>query len=836
MKQHFYKLFFVLFFVITQNSFAQQKAKIFGVVKSENGNAIENATVQILNSTIGLKTNEQGFYYFEIQAEKPFSIVFSYIGFKNDTTNFILKPNEEIQHDVELKTFSHVIHQVYIRDQATRVEGMQTIDPKIIELMTNASGNLEGALKTLNGVSSNNELSSEYNVRGGNYDENLVYVNDFEIHRPMLIQSSQQEGLSFANPDMVHDLKFSAGGFQAKYGDKLSSVLDITYKQPKKFGGSVSAGLLSQSIELEGCSKNKKFSWLTGFRNKTNQILLASQQTTGEYRPIFTDLQFFSTYQFSKKFELQAIGNLNLNKFRFIPQSRVTSFGLVNQTIRLQMFFDGSEIDQFNNAMGGLAAIFHPKENVKLKFQTSAYTSQEDETFDIIGQYLIGEVQTDISQPNYNQIKYQLGVGTSHDYARNYLNSTVFNVSHSGLIFLKNNTLGWGLSVQQENIIDNIKEWHRTDSAGYSTPYSDTIVNMFSYLKTAITLQSLRYSGYLQNTFNFTDTSRFKINIGTRFSYWDVNKEFLITPRMQLSFIPKSWKHDVIFRLGTGFYDQPPFYKEMRDLNGNINTNLKSQKSYQIVLGSDYNFKLWKRPFTFTSEAYYKYLWDVVPYEIDNVRIRYLAKNDAVAFATGADCRLIGEVVKDAQSWISLSYLNTKENLTDDFYTAQLNNVHQIIDPRISSTNQDKNVLKDTVIHPGNIPRPSDQRVNVSIYFSDYIPKHPNLQVHLNLLFGSGLPFGPPNHNRYQDTLRMPTYRRVDIGFSAQIFDGKKDKYKKSWKKNIKNIWATLEIFNLLGVSNTVSYLWVKDIYNTTYAVPNYLTARRFNLKLTCKF
>ena len=834
MKRLAFLAFFLLAFI--HQIFAQNSAKVFGVVKDDKGNSIEYVSVEaLLDKQLTVRSNIDGFYLLQIPTEKEVELFFYFKGYEAKKIVVNLKPNEEYHLDMQLKLLSHQLRAINIRDQQARVEGMQTVDPKILELQTNASGNLEGILKMMNGVVSNNELSSEYSVRGGNFDENLVYVNDFEIHRPMLISSSQQEGLTFANPDMVSNLKFSAGGFQARYGDKLSSVLDITYKQPKQFAGAVSLGLLGQSIELEGMSKNKKFSWITGFRNKTNQSLLSSQETQGEYHPVFNDFQFFSTYQFSKKFELQGIVNLNQNKFSFQPQTRSTSFGLINETIRLDMFFEGSETDQFNTAMGGLAAIYHPRENVKLKFLTSGYATQESETYDIIGQYLIGEVQTDISKPNYNQIKQQLGVGTDQGYARNYLNENVFNVSHLGTAFFKNNTLSWGLTAQQENIQDDIKQWRRIDSAGYNIPYSDTAINSFYYLKTSSTLQSMRYSGFFQNNFNFSDTSRFKLITGIRFNYWSLNKELNITPRVQLSYIP-NWTKDVIFRLGTGFYYQPAFYKELRNFDGVVNLNEKSQKSFQTVIGCDYNFKWWKRPFSFSSEAYYKYMWDVVPYEINNVQTNYYGYNDAKAFATGIDFRLNGQVVKDAESWISMSYLNTKENLADDYFTAQLNPAHQIIDPRIGADVQDKTVVKDTTVHPGWIRRPTDQRVTVSIFFSDYLPKHPNLKVHLNLLFGTGLPFGPPNHNRYQDTLTMPAYRRVDVGFSAQIFDGNKPKYKKSWKHNLNSIWATLELFNVLGVSNTVSYLWVKDINNTSYAVPNYLTARRVNFKLTCKF
>ncbi|MEY2828687.1 MAG: hypothetical protein RIQ33_545 [Bacteroidota bacterium] len=826
---------FILLFINQTELFAEGKAKLFGVVKNEAGAPMDIVSIAQIGSANGFRTSNNGIYVIEVPAGVPVSLAFSYIGFETEIKTITLQSGEEKQMDITLKLKSHYLNPIKIRSQWERVEDMTPIDPKQIELMVNASGNLEGILRATGLASSSNELSSQYSVRGGNFDENVVYVNDFEIYRPFLIRSGQQEGLTFANPDLVSNLKFSAGGFQAKYGDKLSSVLDITYNKPKAFAGSISTSLLGQSISLQGCSRNKKFTWVTGFRNKTNQILLKSQPTEGEYRPVFYDYQFFTTYALSSKFELQAIGNINQNKFRFVPQSQTTSFGLINQTVRLEVFFDGNEIDKFSTMMGGVAGIYKPNKNVKLKLMSSAFQSNENETFDIIGAYRIGEVQTDISKPNYNNIKKSLGVGTYQDFARNFLTANVINVSHQGTYNYNKNILSWGITAQQEYIVDKIKEWHRLDSTGYSIPYSDSLVNIYSYVKTNVTLPSNRINGYIQNAFNFSDTSHYKLIAGIRFNYWDINKELVVSPRAQFTYLP-DWKSDVIFRLGTGLYSQPPFYREIRDLNGQINLQVKAQKSYHLVVGSDYNIKFWKRNFTFTSEAYYKYLWNVVPYEVDNVRVKYFGRNAAIAYSTGIDLRLHGEFVKDAESWVSLSYLNTKENLKDDYITAKLNQNHQVIDSRLGSDEQNKTIIGDTTIYPGWIRRPSDQRINASIYFSDYLPKHPNYQVHLNLLFGSGLPFGPPDKNRYKDTLNIPPYRRVDVGFSAQLLDGKKDKYKHKKIKNIKSIWASLEIFNLLGVSNTVSYQWIKDIYNTTYAVPNYLTARRFNVKITCKF
>ncbi len=824
MKICFFILLFLCCFQVIAS--AQDKARVYGKIETADHKPLESVSVAIENKPDAVVTGPSGIYYFDVPVNTPITLIFFIAGFKTQKQALTLTSNAPYELNIVLESNNYILPQAVISDQKDRIEGITVIDPRKLQELPNGTMNLEALLKTV-GAASNNELSSQYSVRGGNYDENLVYVNDFEIYRPFLIRSGQQEGLTFANPDMVSSLKFSAGGFQAKYGDKMASVLDVQYKQPKKFGATASAGLLGQSLTLEGCSPNHRLTLLAGIRNKTNQILLNSQPTKGEYQPVFTDAQLYVTYDLTEKLELHAIANYNQNKFRFVPESAVTSFGLVNQSIRLTVAFDGQEIDQFQTNMGGLSLLYRPTKNLKLKVLSSVFRMNEDETFDIMGQYYIGQVETDVSKPTFNSIKKSLGVGTNHDYARNYLAATVANISHIGSYFYGSSSLNWGLTLQHEFIEDNIKEWHRTDSAGYSLPYSDRAVNLMRYVKTSTELISTRFSGYIQNSFGFSDTTHFKLTTGVRFNYWDLNKQLLISPRVQLTFFPK-WKRDVLFRLGTGMYSQPPFYRELRDLDGYVHQN--------VVLGSDYHFKLWNRKFSLVSEAYYKYMTNIIPYEVDNVRIKYFGTNNAIAYATGVDLRLNGEFVKDAESWISLSYMTTKENLTDDYIKAFINQDGEVISPKISSAIQNKTVVKDTLLYSGWIPRPTDQRINVGVYFSDYLPKHDNFKVHLNMLFGSGLPFGPPDHNRYKDTLRIPPYRRVDVGFSALLLDGKKVKYEsRKFAKHFESIWASLELFNLLGVSNTVSYVWVKDLYNITYAVPNYLTGRRVNLKLTFK-
>ncbi|MEY2898102.1 MAG: hypothetical protein RL138_155 [Bacteroidota bacterium] len=822
-----------LFFLAFHSKAQTGKASLYGQVKDENKNPIESVSIAVLGKGEGTVSGTAGIYMLEYSNLDSITIEVSCIGFRTQRFKVLLKDSIQLERNIILKSFYHQFTEATIYDQRDRMDGVKPIDPQKLRDIPNPSMNLEAILKTM-GAASNNELSAQYSVRGGNYDENLVYVNDFEIYRPFLIRSGQQEGLTFANPDMVGSLKFSAGGFSARYGDKMSSVLDVGYRTPKRFASSVTTGLLGQALTIEGISEHKRFTYLIGVRNKTNKSLLNSQPTKGQYQPVFNDVQAFFTYAISKKTEAQVLLNVNQNKFKFIPESAVSSFGLVNQTLRLTVAFDGQEIDRFNTNMAGLSILHRPNAKTKLKFTASAFQMNESENFDIIGQYYIGQVETDATKSNFNAIKQQLGVGTNHDFARNELQALVANINHLGNYYFNNfSSLQWGLTVQHEQIQDAVKEWHRTDSAGYNLPYSDFQITMQRYLKSSISLNSNRYSGFVMQNFSFNDSSRFKVNAGLRFNYWDLNKQLVLSPRIQINYRP-DWKRDIIFRLGAGAYNQPPFYRELRDLDGKVYVNVKAQKSYQVTLSSDYRFLLWNRKFSLNTEAYYKYLTDLIPYELDNVRIRYFANNNAIGRVGGIDMRLNGYFVKDADSWISLSWMKAQENLTDDYILAKINTKGEIINPRLDPSEQDKTVAKDTLLYAGWIPRPTDQRVNVGLFFSDYVPNHENMKVYVNTVFGTGMPFGPPDHNRYKDTLRIPSYRRVDMGFSTLLLDGKKKE--KNQFNHIESIWLGLDVFNILGVSNTVSYLWVKDLYNTVYAVPNYLTGRRINLRLTFRF
>lgn len=818
----------LMLFVLTPDVIAQQ-AILYGTVKSKEQQALVGATVAAGSQNAGTYTNERGEFELQLQAGDNILVSFSYLGFEKQSKSITIKSGERKLLNVFLDARIDSLPQTIISDKFIRDQpGLIRVDPKTFEFLPNVSGGIEGFLKML-GANSNNELSSQYSVRGGNFDENLIYVNDFEIYRPFLIRSGQQEGLSFINPDLVGSILFSTGGFQAKYGDKLSSVLDVTYKKPKRFAASTSASLLGANVHVEGRSKNYRLSYLMGARYRTNRYLLGTLDISGQYQPTFADLQALFSYQLSEKTVIEYLANGSFNRYYFVPEDRVTTFGFVKRVLRLNIYFDGAEDNRFNTLMNGIAIRHEPNKRLMLKWLAAAYYNREDERFDVTGDYFIGEVQTDIGQSDFGQTLYSLGVGTTQDWGRNFLDAAVFNVGHRGTYMTERHFLKWGLTAQHEYIYDRLLEWQILDSAGYHLPYSNTEITTASYVKSENILQSNRLHGFMQDTWNLRNDSVTDLTItyGARFNYWTYNNQFFISPRLQFSWQPKKWTRDYVFRASVGSYNQPPFYREMRRLDGSLNPEIRAQRSIHIVAGSDHNFVLWNRPFKFVTEAYYKFLYDINTYELDNVRIRYYADNGASGFARGIDFRLNGELVKDAESWVSLSLLDTRENLKNDFY--------YVTDTSFTSSGEIESI-DSTRTFPGFIPRPTDQRLTFAIFMQDYIPGNDRFKVHLNLVFATGLPVGPPDLNRFRDTLRLPPYRRVDIGFSAMLIGHKKRSEVTGVHKYIRSMWVSMEVFNLLGISNTISYLWLKDFFNTTYAVPNYLTTRRLNLRLQVNF
>ncbi len=825
--------FIVSLLLVAEAVFAQ-KATVKGKLVDENGNGIGFANVAILGYSGGSSTDSVGEYNVNIPANTDIKLNFSHIQYESQTFELNLKAGEVRVIDRVLTLKENIITEAIVKDDANRLNTMQRVDPKMATVIPTASGGIEAVLKTFPGVSSNNELSSQYNVRGGNYDENLVYVNDVEIYRPFLVRSGQQEGLSFVNPDLVGSLNFSAGGFEAKYGDKMSSVLDVKYKRPRKFAATVSGSLLGGSLHFEGSSKDYRFSYLAGVRYWSNQYVLGALDTDGQYRPRFIDAQSLLNFDINDKWSVSFLGNYTQNRYQFVPENRETDFGTISDALRFTVYFDGQEVNTFETMLGALTTEYKPTPKLKTKLILSGFRSNETETFDVQGQYFLGQLENNFGSDNLGEVAFNRGIGTFLDHARNYLTANVVSLRHIGKWFDGFRILDWGIKYQYEDINDKLSEWNMIDSSGYSIPLNQNELTLTEVLKTEINLRSHRTAGYLQNTWMFSDTSKHRLTAGVRFHYWGVNKQFVATPRANYSFDPKWEKTDMIFRASGGMYYQPPFYRELRDLNGQLNTNVRAQQSYHAVVGMDYNFKAWRRPFKLVAEVYYKYLNDLVTYEIDNVRIRYYAKNNSRGYATGLDLKVNGEFVKGIESWASMSVMTVQEDILDDFYYDYYNAAGEEI---VVGVTEDQVVADSVRREPGFIPRPTDQRVNFALYFQDYVPKLPQLKMHLNLVFGTGMPFGPPDYTRYRDTLRIPPYRRVDIGFSYLLL-GEKKKFvgPKNPLKYFKSIWISFEVFNLLGTNNTLSYLWISDITNRQYAVPNYLTARRINAKIVMKF
>lgn len=818
--------------------YAQSTATVYGKLTTEDDEPLEDISISLMGSSqAAVFTNNKGEYSYTVPADQDVIVVFNGIGYIQQQRAVHLAAGEKMELNRKMQ-FKNTIGVVEVTDQ-NRYQEITRLDPINITHIPTASQDFNAILFTLPGVSNRNELSSAYSVRGGNFDENLVYVNGIEVYRPFLTRSGQQEGLSFINPDMVSSVLFSAGGFEAKYGDKMSSVLDVQYRSPRKFAGTVSGSLLGSSLELEGITKDHRFTWMIGGRYKTNKYLLSSLDTKGSYKPFFADIQLYSTYDLNTDWELSLLGNYANNKYQTIPESRETDFGTLNEALRLKIYFDGQELDRFATMMGALSANYHPdNRKTNMKFIASAFRSKESEAFDIQGQYYIADLETDFGKPDFGQEVGERGVGTFLNHARTNLEAYVFSAEHKGSYTVsKQKQLLWGLKYSREMITDKLSEWKYVDSAGFSMPIPadpHDPIELQDVIKQKIDLNSNRVAGYVEGLWNkeTKDTAQVSATLGLRANYWDLNKQALVGPRGTFGFKP-NWKRDFLFKFSSGYYYQPPFYRELRDYSGNINYNIKAQTSIHFVLSSDYNFKAWRRPFKFIAEAYYKYLDNLIPYEIDNVRIRYSAKNNAKGYATGIDMKVNGEFVKGLESWFSLSVMQTQEDIKDDYYYEYYNSDGEKIVPGYTYNNVATDSVKFT---PGYIPRPTDQRVSLGLFFQDKMPKLPDLKMHLNLLFGSGVPFGPPGSERYQQVLRMPAYRRVDIGFSYQLLKETRTVKPKSPGRYLKSIWLSLEVFNLLGTNNTVSYIWVEDVTSRQYAVPNYLTQRQLNLRTIIKF
>lgn len=813
--------------------------------------ALEFVTVFIKNTQNVTETNIKGAYKLNVVANTPCTIVFRRVGLKEYEMQIpALNNNDNYRLDLAMAE-NATTQEVIVK--ANRIEEAGMIRERVnnLKLLPTASGNFESVLPAIalgTNAGSGGELSSQYNVRGGNYDENLVYVNDFEIYRPQLIRAGQQEGLSFPNINLIRDLSFSSGGFEARYGDKLSSVLDIKYKRPDTLRGSVEGSFLGGSAHIEGSVKldtgnYRRFRYLVGARYKTTRYILGSLDIQGEYVPDFSDIQTYLTYDVSRNWQLAFLGNFNAAKYSFRPNSRETTFGGIVTALRLSAEYQGSERDNFTTGMAGLSLTYLPekrKNPLYIKFLTSTYGSNEVERIDIIGDYSLGEVENNLGSDNFGEVVSELGSGTQHTFVRNTLNTRVSNFEHKGgleisrkkgLTTSTSNFIQWGAKFQNEYINDKLKEWERIDSALYSLPYNEDKLLLNQYFKTQNTLSSNRISAFAQNayTIKHDDRYEFQFTAGLRAAYWSLNQDFNITPRAQLLYRPLSWKNDAVFRLAGGLYYQPPFYRELRNVQGIVNQNVVAQKSSHIVLGYSQDFQAFhsKIPFKFIMEAYYKKLWDLVSYDIENVRIRYAGDNNAKGYAYGLDARINGEFVTGAESWINFSFLRTRESL-DGIQ-------HKIRDVRF---NDAEGKWETTDVNVKDVPRPSDRFFNTSIFFQDYLRKRKSAKVFVNLTLGTGLPYGVAGDNIvYRNTLRFKPYHRIDIGFSYALFN--KEKLARNphhFLRFTRNTWVSAEVFNLMEVANIANVTWIKTVFKQQYAVPNYLTSRRINLRLRMEF
>lgn len=821
-QMNFFRILAYGIFFLVQTLNVNSQSTVFGTISDTSGNPVSLANIAIKGTGTGTMSALDGRYSLQITEKELVILVVSCVGFENIEKRYENLPGSVLEINFTLTENISELDEVSVSARYERLSAFSRIELKELQLVPSTTGGIESLIKTLPGVSSNNELSSQYSVRGGNYDENLIYVNDIEIYRPFLVRSGQQEGLSFINSDMISSIRFSAGGFDASFGDKMSSVLDITYRKPTGLAGSVSASLLGGSIYLEGTDKTKRFSYLTGSRYKSNTYLLNSLPTTGNYSPRFTDFQGLFSYRISEKSEISFLGNLAINQYDFIPKEDNIDFGTSNKPLNLTIYYEGQERDRFDTYMGAVTYKLTPSKQFWSKLILSGYQTIERETFDILGEYLINELDNTIGSKTYGDSILNIGIGGFLNHARNYLEASVYSVSYMSEFNSRNHKTRWGAGVHLSTITDRLSEWEMVDSTGFSVPADTEELELYTVVKSSNSIQSGRYSAFFQDTWTLEgELADFFITTGVRGTYLDLNEQMLISPRMSLSLKP-SWLRDFMFHVSGGVYFQPPFYREMRDPEGNINTNLKSQRSFHAVTGGDYIFQAWERPFKLTAEIYYKDLAYLVPYKVDNVRIKYSGKNQAKGYAMGLDIKLNGEFVKNAESWVSLSLMQTREDIDGDYYY------------RITEE-------KREIVYPGYYPRSTDQLFTFGLYFQDYLPNNPDYKVHLNFLYGSRLPYSSPGSERYDELFRIPPYRRVDIGFSKILKKENDSMAGNNPFRHLKNIWLSAEVFNLLDINNTISYQWVRTISNQEgipgiYAVPNYLTSRRFNIKLSSTF
>ena len=815
-------LVFVAFLLIGLEGISQN-ATIRGVILDENNQPLSDVNISL--GSVGTQSNKNGFYLLTIPANTTVTVNFTHISHKNIILKLNLKNGEDYEFNPVMKVNVEQIDEVIVSLRGQKkVEGIINISPEQIRLIPGANAGVENILKSLPGVNSNNELSTQYSVRGGNFDENLVYVNEIEVYRPFLVRSGQQEGFSFVNSDLIQNVDFSAGGFQAKFGDKLSSVLDITYKTPVSFGASLNLSLLGGTAALETISGNGKFSTITGIRYRDNSLLVNSRQTEADFTPAFGDVQTLLNYKFSSKFHLSFLGNFSINDYDFRPISRQTNFGTIDEPIALFIDYEGQEQDQYRTFFGAFKGNYFVNENLTLKLIGSAYQTTEEETFDLLAQYRLGNVNTDLGSEDLGNVDFTEAAGAQLNHARNELDALIINIEQKGSFVKSGHQLDWGLKYTHEDIRDRLREFEVIDSAGFSIrppfdefdndqPFEpfDAPLEAFESIRATNFVKIDRISAYLQwSKRTFWGDHEVWLNAGLRSQGWNVsgrniesNSQIVVSPRAQFAIKP-NWNKDMVFRVAGGFYHQPPFYRELRDPTGTVQPNVKAQQSIHLVLGHDYSFKLWNRPFKLLTEAYYRDLSNVNIYTLENVRIRYRANNDAEAFAYGIDLRLNGEFVPGTESWVSIGYLKTEENSNNT----------------------------------GFIPRPTDQRLKFAVLFQDYVPKIPDLKMYLNLVYNTGLPTGSPGFSdpaEFQNRLR--DFRRADLGVSYVLADQQKQFGPGHWLHTFKELSLGFEIYNLFDNRNAITSTFVRDVRSRReFSVPNFLTGRVFNIRLRMRF
>lgn len=783
------------------------QVKIHGKVIDADNEPLEFATVRIAGTAIGTNTGLDGGYSLSVAEQDTIEVVFTCIGFREEKRK-LYNAKGDVTLNMRMQRTSNELQEVEVSEFKKQTGSILQIDADAYMLAPDVSGgSVESLLTTMAGVNSSNEMSSQYSVRGGTYDENSVYINGIEVYRPQLISSGQQEGLSIINPDMVGAIGFSTGGFTAEYGDKMSSVLDITYREPEAFEGSVSASLMGGSIAIG--QGTKKFSQLHGVRYKSNASLLSSMETEGEYDPKYFDYQTHLSYKITPKWKVSFLGNIAINNYKFVPVSRTTNFGTSTDAKQFKVYFDGQEKDKFETYFGALSLNYRQSKSTDFTLLASGYLTNELVSYDISGEYWLDQAGTTGSGSG-ESVGGELGVGRYHEHARNRLKASVFSIGLKGNTAIKRHNLTYGVNFNHETIYDRTREWEMRDSAGYTLPSNGQQVQMIYTLTSRQDISTNRFSAFLQDAYKVnTSKGLFTINAGVRLSYWDFNKETLVSPRVSVGFVPESNSHWA-FRFATGLYYQSPFYKEYRmpvvDESGNqtivLNSDIKSQRSIHFIFGSDYTFRAMDRPFKLTAEAYYKALSNLIPYEIDNLKIVYTGINQSKGYTAGLDFKLFGQFVPGTDSWISFSLMKTQEDL---------NGV--------------------------NVPRPTDQRYSFALYFTDYFPKFPKLKFSLRGIFSDGLPTTAPHMTRDQGYFRAPAYKRVDVGLSYGLLTPLKEgESRDGFWRHIKSVWLGVDVFNLLDISNVSSYYWVTDVNDIQYAVPNYLTQRQLNVRLTVDF